>query len=76
MSSTASRVFSGARLKAIRKEEGLTGGQLAVRIGVTQAAISGWENGHWLPNIDNLVRLTDALDCRIDDLFQGARDVA
>lgn len=45
------------RLKELREENGLSLKQLAKEIGVTDIAISRWENGHRTPNIDALYSL-------------------
>lgn len=49
------------RLAAYRAERGLSQGQLAALIGVSQPQVSRWEAGHHLPTVETLVRLADLL---------------
>lgn len=51
----------GKRICEQRKKLGITQEQLAEMIGVTSQAVSKWENGHNLPDIDNLIELADVL---------------
>lgn len=50
-----------------------TQSSLAKKIGVERRAIIGWESGTNAPSVQNLVKLSDALDCGID-YFLGAVD--
>ena len=43
------------RLKKLREEKGLTKNQLAKEVGFGHSAISRWEYGAQIPNIDTLV---------------------
>ncbi len=49
------------RLKALRKERGLTQAALAARLGLSQQAVGKWEAGHSSPDPDMLVRLAQVL---------------
>lgn len=60
--------FDGRLLEA-RKARNLTQDQLAARLGVTPQAISKWERGLGLPDIDLLYGIGDVLDCSIDELL-------
>jgi len=51
----------GKRISEQRKKCGLTQEQLAERLGVTPQAVSKWENGRNLPDIDNLLAIADCL---------------
>ena len=42
----------GERVKAVRTGAGLTQEQFASRLGVTRQAVSNWENGRNLPDIE------------------------
>lgn len=53
-----------------RKKAGLTQIQLAEAIGVTQANVSIWENGKSLPTADKLKKISEILNCSIEDLFK------
>lgn len=44
-------------IRAARMERGLTQGELAARIGVSQGTISFWENGAELPTVEHVILL-------------------
>ncbi|MGW3098882.1 helix-turn-helix domain-containing protein [Streptomyces sp. NPDC001102] len=52
----------GMRLRALRREAGLTGAVLAQRARVGQPTVSKVENGRMVPSLDVLDRLSHALD--------------
>ena len=52
-----------------RMDAGLTQTQLANAIGVGQKDISRWETGVRNPKTDNLKKIADVLNCKIDDLI-------
>lgn len=58
----------GKKIKAIRKKRGLTQKQLAELLGVKQQNISDWERGERSPSVKNLKKLSEILNCQIDDL--------
>ncbi len=47
----------------------MTQEQLAQATGVTQAEISCWEHGHYIPQLKTVQRLARALNCKVDDLI-------
>lgn len=55
-------------LQALRLRLGLSQGELAVRIGTTQARVSIYERGVEKPEFDMLMRLRDALSVTLDQL--------
>lgn len=56
------------RLRSLREASGLTQEQLGQEIGAGKVPISRYEAGHVLPNIQNLVRIAEALKCSTDYL--------
>lgn len=54
-----------------RKEKGMTQGELAERLSVSNKTISKWETGAGLPDISVLVDLASVLDISVDDLLKG-----
>lgn len=60
----------GKRLREVRLARGLTQSQLAERCGTSIAAISHIERGTKVPTLTTLVRLADALDCRVTKLVE------
>ena len=54
-----------------RKEKKLTQKELAIKIGVTDKAISKWERGQGCPDVSILEVLSKELDCSILELLKG-----
>ena len=57
------------RLKELREEKELSKQQLAKAIGVSDVAISRWENNLRVPNIINLVNIAKYFDVSADYLI-------
>ena len=60
----------GAKIVEERKRKGYTQEQLAEKMGVSPQAVSKWENGWNLPDIDDLNRLAELLGIPLNSLFQ------
>lgn len=58
----------GERLRALREKSGVTQVVLAERTGLRQSHISDIERGSTLPNLVTLLRIADALPCKVSDL--------
>ena len=58
------------KLAAARTKRGLSQEQLAESMGVSRQAVSKWESGESLPDIDNLLRLSALLMVSIDRLLR------
>lgn len=54
---------------AIRKAKGMAQGELADRVGLTRQAMYDIEADHYLPSTAIALRLAEALDCQVEDLF-------
>lgn len=52
----------GKNIALLRKNAGLTQDEFAEKLGVTPQAISKWENGHNLPDIENLMRIAELMN--------------
>lgn len=61
----------GKFISAKRKEKKLTQCMLAEMLGVTDRAISKWENGRCLPDVGVMPDLCKILNISINDLFSG-----
>ncbi len=72
-SSTRQQDKIGKFIQSLRKEKNLTQQELADIIGVTDRAISKWENGRGLPDYSLLRPLSDALGIGINELLNGER---
>lgn len=55
-------------LKTARTQAGLTQGELAKKVGVSQKTLSSWETGRTDPSIEETIKLCNALDCTIETL--------
>jgi len=62
---------TGALLKSLRKEKGLTQEQLAERLNVSARTVSRWETGTNLPDLDLLIILSDFYEVEIRSLIEG-----
>ena len=51
----------GSKIRRLREEHGLTQAQLASLVGVTDAALRGYESGRRIPKRGHLLLLADAL---------------
>ena len=60
----------GERLRLYRRRIGLTQAELADRIGVSFQAVSGWERGSALPDIENLCRLSEVFGVSLDSMMK------
>ena len=56
-----------------RKEKKLTQQQLAEKLGVSDRAISNWENGKNMPDISLLPIISKELDVTVNDLMSGEK---
>ena len=63
----------GKFIAKLRKEKSLTQQELATKLGVTDRAVSNWENGRRLPDYSLLKSISDTLDISINELLIGNR---
>lgn len=56
-------------IRRLREEKGISQLEFAIAMGVTQGAVSHWETGRRKPDIDDLVRMAELLNCKLDDLI-------
>ena len=57
----------------LRNKKGLTQKELGERLGVSNKAVSKWENGAALPRVSLIPKLADELGCTQEELFLGVR---
>jgi len=57
------------RLKEKRSEHGLTQAELAARVEVSRKTINTVENGVFVPSTVLALKLAQALDARVEELF-------
>ena len=58
-------------LLKLRKKAGLSQQYIADQLGISQGAVSQWEQGLSMPSADKLSLLAKLLNCSIDDLFNS-----
>lgn len=63
----------GKQIQILRKQKGITQETLAAEMGVTVGAVSKWENGMTLPDIQMLCSLADYFDVTTDELLGRSR---
>lgn len=57
------------RIRALRRERGMTQEQLAEAMDVSSAAVSKWENGQSVPDVAMLIELADYFEVSLDALI-------
>ena len=62
---------TGAAIKTMRENKGITQSQLADLIGVSDKAVSKWETAKGLPDISLIEPLAKALGISVTELFSG-----
>lgn len=66
----------GENIRAYRKKAGLTQKQLGEKLGMSQQQIGDYENNRFSPREKTLIRIADALDTSIYNLFPNERYTA
>nr|DAK92460.1 MAG TPA: Repressor protein CI [Caudoviricetes sp.] len=57
------------RIKEIRLVNNMKQADLADKLNVTQATVSGWESGRRTPDLETVRRIAELFDCSIDELL-------
>ena len=61
---------TGANIKRLRKEKGITVQQIADFMGFTEpVAVYKWQRGDSLPSTDNLLALSKLMKCSMEDIL-------
>ena len=61
----------GQQIKDLRKKEGLTREQFALKLNVRRQAVSNWENDKNLPNLELLILMSSVFSISLDHLILG-----
>lgn len=61
----------GKNIRSLREAAGLTQSELADRLFVSFQAVSAWERGQSIPDLENAVRLSELFDVSVDSLIRG-----
>lgn len=67
------QVKIGKFIAECRKEKHLTQSRLAERLGVSDRAVSKWENGRSMPDSSIMPELCDQIGINMNELFSGRR---
>lgn len=70
------KVHFGKRIASLRKKSGLSQAELADKLGVTSQAVSKWECGSALPDIDLLLELSGFYHVTINELLEDVNLIA
>ncbi len=60
----------GEKIKDYRKKAGLSQEQLAENLNVSRQAITKWENDKGIPDISNLIAISDEFGLSLDELIK------
>lgn len=63
----------GRFISECRKKKNITQAQLAEKLGITDRAVSKWENGKSLPDSSIMLDLCELLDITVNDLLSGEK---
>jgi transcriptional regulator with XRE-family HTH domain len=59
------------KIQKLRKDQGLSQEQLAEQLHVTRQAVSKWETGEGLPDIENILQLSELFGVSVDYLLKN-----
>lgn len=59
------------RIQSLRKSRGLSQEELAEKIGVSRQAVSKWESGQSIPDIEKIISLSNYFETTTDYLLKG-----
>lgn len=60
----------GEKIKGCRTKAGLSQEQLAKKMNVSRQAVTKWETGRGIPDIANLIALSEEFDISLDELLK------
>ncbi len=65
----------GKRIQEIRQQKKLTQEQLASDLAISRQAVSKWESGKAIPDIENLMYISNLYGVSLDELIKGDEKV-
>ena len=65
----------GERIRDERKKRGLSQEELADILNVSRQAITKWETDRGIPDIANLIRISEEFEISLDELIKGDNSV-
>lgn len=63
----------GKFIASCRKEQGMTQANLAEKPGITDRAVSKWENGKSMPDSGIMLELCELLEINVNELLSGEK---
>ena len=60
----------GEKIRTARKQEGLSQEQLSEKLGISRSSVAKWETDKGIPDISNLIALTDVFGLSLDELIK------
>ena len=60
----------GMTIRRLRKERNITQEGLSEAVGVTPQAVSKWEMGASVPDLDNILKMSELFACSTDHLLK------
>ena len=69
------KLIFAKNLVALRKNAGLTQSELAEKLNYSDKAISKWERGESIPDVETVKRIADLYDVSIDALLKEQMDI-
>ena len=61
----------GTQIKQLREKNNLTQEAFAEKIYVSRQAVSKWENNRGIPDIENIIMISEIFDISLDELIKG-----
>ena len=65
----------GNYIKELRLKNNLSQSDLAKKLSVTNQAISKWENGRGIPDVEMLKQLSVIFNVNVDDILNGEQQL-
>ncbi|MCL2351626.1 MAG: helix-turn-helix domain-containing protein [Firmicutes bacterium] len=65
------KAIVGRRIKGLREEHGLSQAELADRLGISPQAVSKWESGVTLPDVEILLGISILFEVSINEILTG-----
>ena len=69
------QIKTGALIRQLRLEAGLTQRQLAEKVNVSDKAVSKWECGNGTPDVSLLTTLAEVFGTDVNTLLSGSKDI-
>lgn len=63
------------RIQNIRKSKGISQEELANKIGVSRQAVSKWESGQSIPDLDKIIIMSEYFNVTTDHILKGIENV-